>query len=347
MTRQARLPARLVEFARSRDLLSRGSRVLVAVSGGPDSMVLLRLLVQARKALGIDLAVGHVDHGLRAISKRDAAFVERQATALGLPFLSRRVDVRERARRTGASIETAAREARYEALRDLAIEAVASRIATGHTASDQAETVLMRLLRGTGPLGLAGIEANTSSGIARPLLCTTADEVRQYAVDQGIATRDDATNRDPRHFRNRVRSMLLPMLRVENPRIDFLLADLAEDAAALSLAIGEAVRVEPGTGEVRLPRPTGPDPLLPYRVRAAYEQATGAPLGLSRTHLVAVTRLLTTAGATGEVHLPRRVVAIVGRDGLRLHPVKDGPPPGSRRRTRVADEDRVDGKPRE
>jgi hypothetical protein len=130
---------------------------------------------------------------------------------------------------------------------------------------------------------------------------------------------------------------LLPMMRDENPRIEFLLADLAEDAAALSKAVGETVRVV-GPGEVCMPRPAGSDPLLPYRVRAAYQQATGAPLGLSRTHLVAVTRLLTTPGATGEIHLPRRIVAIVGRDGLRLHHVEEGPPPGSRRRTRVADE---------
>ncbi len=337
MTRRTRMPARMLEFVRSRGLLSRGDRVLVAVSGGPDSMVLLRILADLRAVLGIDLAVGHVDHGLRTASQRDAAFVAAQAAALALPCFSRCVDVRERARQTGASIETAAREARYEALREAAVEAGADRIATGHTATDQAETVLMRLMRGTGPLGLTGIEASTAHGIVRPLLCATADEVRRYALDQGIPTTDDATNRDPRHFRNRVRMTLLPRMRDENPRIEFLLADLAEDAAALSQAMGETVRVE-GPGEVRLPRPPGPDPLLPYRVRAAFERATGAPLGLSRTHLVAVTRLLTTPGATGEIHLPRRIVAIVDRDGLRLHRVDEGPPPGSRRRTRVADE---------
>lgn len=339
MSRRALLPARVLEFAKARNLFPRGDRVLVAVSGGPDSMVLLRILDEIRTALSIDLTVGHVDHALRAVSSEDAAFVAREAALLGLPFLGCRVDVRERARRECASIETAARLARYEALQALAVEAGASRIATGHTATDQAETVLMRLLRGTGPLGLAGIEAATASGIVRPLLCASADEVRRHAAETGIRVRDDATNRDPRHFRNRVRLALLPRLRDENPRIDFLLADLAEDAAVLSKAVGEAVQME-GGNEATLARPTGPDPLLPYRVRAAYERVTGAPLGLSRTHLQAVTRLLTTPGATGEVHLPRRVVAIVDRHGMRLRRIAEGPPPGSRRRTRVADEGR-------
>ena len=216
MSRRAHLPARVLEFARCRGMFPAGGTVLVAVSGGPDSMVLLRVLADARRVLRIAPVVAHVDHGLRAASRRDAAFVAEQAAALGLPFLSRRVDVRARVRDTGASIETAAREARYEALQAMADEAGARAIATGHTATDQAETVLMRLLRGTGPLGLAGIGAETAAGIVRPLLCVTADEVRRYAADAGIPTLDDPSNRDPRHFRNRVRHTLLPMLRVEN-----------------------------------------------------------------------------------------------------------------------------------
>lgn len=333
MTRRVLLVPRVLEFTRTRRLLERGNRVLVAVSGGPDSMVLLHLLVEIRGALGVDLAVGHVDHGLRKASAKDAEFVARQAAALGLPYFERRVDVRAHMEKTRTSMETAAREVRYGTLAALAIESGADRIATGHTATDQAETVLMRILRGTGPLGLAGIEAVTVAGIVRPLLCATATEVRTHASDRGIQVRNDPSNSDPRHFRNRVRMDLLPRLRTENPRIDFVLADLAQDAATLSRAVADTLATGSGN-QTLLPRPESQDPLLPYRIRAAFERVTGAPLGLSRTHLDAIVRLMTTPGATGEVHLPRRVLARVDRHGLSLQSIVDGPPPGSSSRKR-------------
>lgn len=328
MSRKTRLPARVLEFARERALLGRGDRVLAAVSGGADSMVLLRCLLEVRGALDLSIAIGHVDHSIRADSAEDAAFVASEAARLGLPCAVRRTDVRGVARARGATLEEAGREVRGALLLDMARDAGARVVATGHTATDQAETVLMRILRGTGPAGLAGIAPHRPDGFVRPLLCATRAEVRAFAAAHEVAFREDPTNRDERHLRNRVRLRVLPLLLECNPRAEHALCALAEDAGALGarVAADADALVEGGEGEARVGRAAirGCGGLmLPYVVRAAFERATGAPLGLSRTHLDAVVRLV-ASGAGGEVHLPRGVVARTGRAGLVL---RRGPGP--------------------
>jgi len=326
MTRRRLLAPRVLEYCRNRALLAPGDRVLAAVSGGADSVVLLHVLQDIRGALDLHLVVGHVDHGLRRDSGEDAAFVEDLARDLGLPFLSRQVCCAA----PGRSLEEMARERRYEALQEMAREAGASRIATGHTATDQAETVILRMVRGSGPLGLAAILPATREGVVRPLLCATREEVGAYARERGLRWREDPTNRDSRFLRNRVRVEVMPALRALNPRIDFALAALAEDLAAWPRA---EVSVGPAQ-EVRLPlEPALPPPLRAWQVREAWVRLTGSIAGLSRAHLEAVERLLAATVGPAEVHLPRRVVARREPGALRLwREPEDRPPPGSRRR---------------
>ena len=185
--------------------------LVLAVSGGPDSMALLR---GAARLVGTDarqwrLTVAHLDHALRPGSADDATFVADAAAALGLPFESRRTDVAALARSEGRSIEDAGREARYRFLEEIA--PAGAWIATAHTADDAAETILMNLLRGSGLGGVRGIPARRGR-VIRPLLGHRRESLRAMLDAAGIAYRTDPSNDDPAHLRNRVRNEVLPML---------------------------------------------------------------------------------------------------------------------------------------
>jgi len=210
-------------------LCARGERVLVAVSGGPDSMALLHVLWEARARLGLELLVAGVDHGLRPAAKEELALVGARAAALGLPFARLSVDVAGGKR--GPSWQDAARRARLAALEALAVERGAQRIALGHQADDQAETVLFRIVRGTGLPGLAGIPYRRGPFI-RPLLDVRRAEVLRYLRRRSIPFVEDPSNADPRYARARIRHRLLPLLAGENPRVVEALVELAAAARA-------------------------------------------------------------------------------------------------------------------
>ena len=186
-------------------MLAGGETVLVAVSGGPDSVALLATLTALAPAWRLTLHVLHVDHGLRADSARDAEFVRALGTRLGVP-----VDV-ERVQVGAGSVEAAARTARYAALEAWADRVGASRIAVGHTADDQAETVLMRVLGGAGVRGLAAIPP-VRGRIIRPLIDVRRSAVREALTAAGLEWVEDPSNRDPKFLRNRIRHELLPLL---------------------------------------------------------------------------------------------------------------------------------------
>ncbi|MBK7947503.1 MAG: tRNA lysidine(34) synthetase TilS [Deltaproteobacteria bacterium] len=242
-------------------------RVLVAVSGGRDSCVLLELLRRSAQARGLELVVAHVHHGLRGEeADRDAVLVEDLARAAGLPFHLLRVDP-EATRRTGPSrtrpsLEESARDLRRAALRRLADETGSSVVATAHHAGDQAETVLLRILRGTGPDGLAGITPRSEDGrFVRPLLTVSPERVEAFASANRLVWREDASNDDPRFRRNRVRHVLLPGLATQfNPRILRALVDLAEAARGdrcwidglVAAEAGRRLRVRDGVVELEL-----------------------------------------------------------------------------------------------
>ena len=186
-------------------MLAGGETVLVAVSGGADSVALLSVLTALAPAWCLTLHVLHVDHGLRADSARDADLVRALGTRLGVP-----VDV-ERVQVGPGSVEAAARAARYAALEAWADRLGATRIAVGHTADDQAETVLMRVLGGAGVRGLAAIPP-VRGRIIRPLIALRRQALRDALVAAGLDWVEDPTNRDPKFLRNRIRHELLPLL---------------------------------------------------------------------------------------------------------------------------------------
>jgi tRNA(Ile)-lysidine synthase len=210
-------------------------RLLVAVSGGRDSVCLLSLLRELESELRLELVVGHVDHQLRGnASAEDEAFVASLAQRLGIDFRSKRVappDLRvgtnSRARPT---LEEAARTLRREALLEMAKESDSNWIATGHHAGDQAETVLFRILRGTGPEGLAAMAPSSRDGRwIRPLLDIDPDALEEYAREHELGWIEDASNRDLEFTRNRLRHVEFPRLQRDfNPQLLRTLCNLAE-----------------------------------------------------------------------------------------------------------------------
>jgi tRNA(Ile)-lysidine synthase len=189
-----------------------GQRLGVAVSGGADSVALLRLLLEVREELGIVLCVAHFNHKLRGkASEADEKFVARLAARLGLEFFSAREDVAQKARRERANLEDAARRARYAFFEQLVMEGRVSRVLVAQTADDQAETVLAHILRGAGLAGLAGIHPEAGS-VFRPLLAIRRAALRAYLRGKRQNWREDRSNRDETRTRSRIRHQLLPFL---------------------------------------------------------------------------------------------------------------------------------------
>ncbi|MGA8530165.1 MAG: tRNA lysidine(34) synthetase TilS [Acidobacteriaceae bacterium] len=211
--------------------LHAGMRVAVAVSGGADSVGLLRTLVLAAQEIGLVLSVAHVHHGIRgAAADEDARFVEELAARLQLPFLLHRADTPARARSHGQTLEEAGRHDRYTWFRDLLAQGNAGAVATAHTLDDQAETVLHRLLRGAWTEGLGGIHpVITCPGgvILRPFLEARRADITAWLRAMDQPWREDASNQDRSFTRNRIRHDLLPQLAEYNPRIEEQLARMA------------------------------------------------------------------------------------------------------------------------
>ena len=236
-----KLQGSLAGFAEENGLFRPGHRVLAAVSGGPDSVAMLDLLCRLRKGLGIEIGAAHLNHCLRgAESDGDQRFVRSLARRMGVKCHTGRAAVSKLAKRGKLSIETAAREARRDFLERTARSFKYDRIATGHTMDDQAETVLMRLIRGCGPDGLAGIPVKNGRYV-RPLLGTGRREVMAYLAARRLAYRTDSTNRQATAFRNKVRLELMPLLRRLNPRITGSLARTAEAFAGDREIVAQAV----------------------------------------------------------------------------------------------------------
>lgn len=262
----ASLEKKVAEFIRLHEIFAGAGGILIAVSGGADSVSLLHVLKALRIAgtLRANLVCAHINHRLRGqVGEADERFVVEQADGLGLPVVTRAVDVREHARTHKLSIETAGRQLRLAALSETAREHGCSWIAAGHQKNDNAETVIHRLRRGTGFRGLAGIrpvrQLADDLWLARPLLCVTREEIIRYLRERSLPWREDHTNVDVAYTRNYIRHKLLPLLQQES-RAPFVeeLADLAASAGKLYDRIQRdtqeawAAIVQPGGGEVRI-----------------------------------------------------------------------------------------------
>lgn len=191
------------------------SSMLIGVSGGIDSIVLLEILTM----LGIVGIVAHVDHGIRANSSSDADFVAREAKLRRHRFESERFDVCEIASQKKQSLEETARSVRYSFFEKIANRYECQFIALGHHEDDQAETVIMNLIRGSGITGLSGMKSVRDGRYLRPMLCFSKKIICEYALKHNLQYREDDTNTDERFFRNRIRNQLLPVLQMYNPKI--------------------------------------------------------------------------------------------------------------------------------
>lgn len=247
-----RLEKRFADFVRKRDVLRRGERLIVGISGGPDSTALLRLLTSLRSEFRLRITAAHFDHRLRTREEAngDREFIERLCRSQRVSLLTGAGDVKRRSRKEGETIEEAARNLRYQFLGREAKRAGVTAVVVGHTLDDRAETVLLHLLRGSGLDGLAAMPPRSSwpfgSGpdVARPLLNITRREVERYCEELGLEPRRDPTNDLPVATRNRLRSELMPVLRSFNPKAGQALARLADSVAGDSAYLDQLADAE-------------------------------------------------------------------------------------------------------
>jgi tRNA(Ile)-lysidine synthetase-like protein len=232
------LTARVQTIISHNNLVAPGDLWVVAVSGGADSLALLHLLYTLRKPLSLNLYVATYDHGLRGdAGAEDARFVVETAQTLNLPVTAGQGNVYEHAVKSGEGIEAAARHQRYDFLAAVARKIGAAAVVTAHHADDQAETVLMHVLRGSGLDGLRGMvlsgemPGHADIRLLRPLLDVTRAELEAYCTQNGLNPRKDATNMDTKYLRNHIRHEIMPKLRAINPQVDAALLRLAESAA--------------------------------------------------------------------------------------------------------------------
>jgi tRNA(Ile)-lysidine synthase len=311
----------------------RGRTLLVAASAGIDSTVLAHGIHALRAELGIELRLGHVHHGLRgAEADGDEAFVHSLGASLGVPVESRTVAPRRlregRSSRERPTLQEAARRVRYSALFEMAQAAGAAHIATAHTLDDQAETVLLRLLRGSGPSGLGGIPERSPDGrILRPLLAVSRAEIERFALARGLLWREDASNLDPAYARARLRRDWLRGLGgAFNPQWLRAIGDLAEAQRKESDWIEQLVTQEAGS---RLARSGDgwvlscerwdalPEALARRLARRVLHEA-GAGRDVSRRHLERMLAFVSGAQTGKILQLPGGLVLERGRGCVRL-----------------------------
>ena len=286
-----------------------GTSLVVAVSGGPDSMALLSLLADLKAPCSLRLHVAHLNHGLRPEADGDEQFVADHTVRLGLPFTSRRADIGAYRRERRLSVEHAAREARYAFLSDVAAETGAAAVALGHTADDQAETILLHVARGAGVHGLQGMQSATTMRTAgerqvvlfRPMLSVPREETEKVCRAFGVVPREDATNLDIAYTRNLVRQQVMPLLRQVNPSVREALLRLGRAAAAETDYINNKVterwpplvRETPVGLELDRALLLSEHPAIRHAVlRRAYAMLLGDAEGLEEAHVTAMERSL-------------------------------------------------------
>lgn len=299
-------------------LVSKGDTLIVGYSGGADSTALLHLL-HSLPGYELTLIAVHLNHRLRGDdSDKDEEFCRENAHKLGIQFESKQVNVQEIARIQRINLEDAGRQSRFRFFDDLMITYGAAAIVLAHHADDQAETVLMRLLRGSGMTGLSGIGHRNSKGYIRPLLDIPANDLRNWLREQDIPWREDASNADTTYLRNRIRHVLIPLLQTWNPStvatINAAADIITEDNNLLheyaldtfkQLCLITPASVQCSTaGLLSLHRS-----LIRRIIRLMYEQVSGTLHGFGRIHCEDCIELCRSMAANTSISLPHGIVA--------------------------------------
>jgi len=313
--RRTALQSGVAQALRSLGHPSAGQRVVVGLSGGADSVALLDVMAAVSRHRGFTVVAAHLDHALRPDSARDAAFCRDLCAALGVPFRTARKDVAARRRAEGGGLEEAARGERHAFLRRVKEEEGASWIVLAHTRDDQAETVLLRLLRGAGGLGLSAMRPRAGD-LLRPMLALSRRHVLDHLAARSLAWREDPSNADVSIVRNRVRHELIPYLeRHFNPAVREALARLAallaEESDVLASVAGDDVLTLEALRSV-------PRAVARLTVRRAL-QGAGGLRGVGLKHVDAILDLAATAAPSGHrVALPGGREAVFHFDQVRI-----------------------------
>lgn len=299
--------------------------VVVAISGGADSTALLDLLGRL-PGYNLRLIAAHLNHGLRGEeSDADQEFCRCLAARYAIPYESGRMDVRSLADTCGLNLEDAGRRARISFLDELREKYRSQAVALAHHADDQAETFLMRLLRGAGTAGLSGMAYRNERGYVRPLLDATRAEIEQYLRRRGIGWREDTSNGDTTYLRNRIRHDLLPLLETYNPAIraslvatasvlggdEALLTEFTEQACALSCGMVQGELVS-SIGQLRTFNPA----LRKRVLRLAFKQLTGTLTEVGQRHIEALCDMIDADRPNARLSLPHGVTAVREYDRL-------------------------------
>ncbi|MCD8144883.1 MAG: tRNA lysidine(34) synthetase TilS [Oscillospiraceae bacterium] len=321
---------RVWELNRDYDLLPHGGVLLAAVSGGSDSMCLLSVLKALAPARGYTLSAAHYHHGLRgAEADRDAEFVRDWCQSQEIPFYLGRGDVAAEAKATGRGIEETARRMRYQFLERTALSLAEHTpagcvIATAHNADDNAETILLHLVRGTGLQGLTGI-APKREGLIRPLLTCTRAEIEDYNRRWSIPHVEDSTNGDLSYSRNFLRHRVMPLLREMNPNLAQGLGRTAQSLRTDQAYLNERAAVilaqaEEREGAISIPAAalgTLPEAVQPRAVQLLYQRLLPEEI-LSMSHRMAVLALAAGDAPSGEIDLPGGLTALRQYDTLTI-----------------------------
>ena len=302
-----------------------GGVLLCAVSGGRDSVCLLHYLVSIAAERGFTVAAGHLNHRMRPEAQRDEDFVRELCRTMNVPFYTEAAPVYETAARWGLGVEETGRKLRYDFLFRTAEQIGAARIATAHHAQDQAETVLLNLLRGTGPEGLGGIPP-VRGRIVRPLLQTSRTEIEDYLEAHHLSHVEDSTNEDTHYARNRLRRELWPALETINPALERAIGRTAEilrrENGYLDTLAAEYLPPS-GTAVETAVLLAAPEPLRPRMARLLLERL---PTGKKDVGAVHIDAMLALAERGGTLDLPDGARAVCRNGWLRLTVKEEAPP---------------------
>jgi tRNA(Ile)-lysidine synthase len=319
------------------DMLQPGDRIVVGVSGGADSVALLHALWELRGDFHLSLMVAHLDHGLRPEGEKEADFVRKLAGKLGAPFHCRKADVGSYQKEKGLTVQEAAREVRYAYFSEVAKKNRASKIALGHTADDQAESIIMRILRGSGTRGLSGIPPVRNGFYIRPLIEVWREEVESFLKGKRILYLTDPSNKSRHYLRNRVRHELLPLLRQYNPRVRQVLVQMA-DLFRAEEEFWQKYLTEKFPCVVRsrkkehliLDVPSLAAQPLPIRLRClrhAIEKVQGHLRRVSLSHIWAIHSLLEGPDPNRTLRLPQGLIVTRVYQGLHFSRSQEDSPP--------------------